>query len=475
MSTGERRDGRSGCATSSSTRAATGTRSGTDCSTSTRTSSRPTRSSRRCRGGTGPLDPKIKEFVYIAVDAAATHLYVPGIRQHIQQALELRRDGAGDHGGARADGDARHPRLQHRRADPRRGARGGRQPVSRELSARQEEIKAEFTEKRGYWNPFWDEMLWLDPEFFAAYTQFSSVPWVSGTLEPKVKELIYTAFDVSATHLYVSGLRQHIRNALDYGATREEVLEVIELASVIGIHSCTVGVPILVEELAAGERRSMTALAAATVATQRSASSTGATSSSRWRPARRSSSTRRSRSSRRDAEALLADARRGRLDRGDARAAAAGLRRGGERAAPAARPRRRRRRAAGARDAQAPPSRGLEGHPLRVRPVLCVRASDTSEGEAMADYSIWIVEYARVKEFAEGILPAGSLQRRHDGRPVLLRRRQGRGARRRRRLRLRQRRARRGARPRRTASRDWQPADGRAASGSASTRPRSTR
>jgi hypothetical protein len=28
---------------------------------------------------------------------------------------------------------------------------------------------------------------------------------------------------------------------------------VIELASVIGIHSCTVGVPILVEELAAAE------------------------------------------------------------------------------------------------------------------------------------------------------------------------------------------------------------------------------
>ena len=94
--------------------------------------------------------------------------------------------------------------------------------------------------------------LLLDAEFFAAYTEFSSVPWLSGTLEPKVKELIYTAFDVSATHLYVSGLRQHIRNALDYGATREEVLEVIELASVIGIHSCTVGVPILIEELAAG-------------------------------------------------------------------------------------------------------------------------------------------------------------------------------------------------------------------------------
>jgi alkylhydroperoxidase/carboxymuconolactone decarboxylase family protein YurZ len=200
----------------------------------------------------GPLDPKIKEFVYIAVDAAATHLYVPGIRQHVKQAL--------------AHGATAEEIMEVLELTATLGIHAcnigvpilvdeleaAGQPVSRELSERQEEIKADFTEKRGYWNPFWDEMLWLDPEFFAAYTQFSSVPWVSGTLEPKVKELIYTAFDVSATHLYVSGLRQHIRNALDYGATREEILEVIELASVIGIHSCTVGVPILVEELASG-------------------------------------------------------------------------------------------------------------------------------------------------------------------------------------------------------------------------------
>jgi alkylhydroperoxidase/carboxymuconolactone decarboxylase family protein YurZ len=199
----------------------------------------------------GPLEPKVKELVYIAVDAAATHLYVPGIRQHVKLALE--------HGATAQE------IMEVLELTATLGIHAcnigvpilveeleaAGKPVSRELSERQEQVKAEFTEKRGYWNPFWDEILWLDPDFFAAYTEFSSVPWVSGTLEPKVKELIYTAFDVSATHLYVSGLRQHIRNALAYGATREEVLEVIELASVIGIHSCTVGVPILVEELAA--------------------------------------------------------------------------------------------------------------------------------------------------------------------------------------------------------------------------------
>jgi alkylhydroperoxidase/carboxymuconolactone decarboxylase family protein YurZ len=198
----------------------------------------------------GPLEPKVKEFVYIAVDGAATHLYAPGLRQHIKQALV--------HGASAEEimevieltstlgihaANIGVPILVEE-------LEAAGHAVDRSLSDRQREIKAEFEAKRGYWNAFWDDMLALDPEFFAAYTQFSSVPWVSGTLEPKVKELIYTAFDVSATHLYVSGLRQHIRNALAYGATREEVMEVIELASVIGIHAANVGVPILLEELA---------------------------------------------------------------------------------------------------------------------------------------------------------------------------------------------------------------------------------
>jgi alkylhydroperoxidase/carboxymuconolactone decarboxylase family protein YurZ len=68
-------------------------------------------------------------------------------------------------------------------------------------------------------------------------------------LPPKIKELIYIAIDASTTHLYAPGLRQHIRNALKYGATVEEIMEVFELVSVLGIHTCTMGVPILMEEV----------------------------------------------------------------------------------------------------------------------------------------------------------------------------------------------------------------------------------
>jgi alkylhydroperoxidase/carboxymuconolactone decarboxylase family protein YurZ len=123
-----------------------------------------------------------------------------------------------------------------------------------QLTDEQKQLRDEFIEARGYWNSFWDGLLTLDPEFLKAYLAFSGVPWRSGPLEPKFKELIYIAIDAATTHLYEPGLRQHIRNALGYGATKEEIMEVLELVSVLGIHACTLGVPVLIEELEAAAK-----------------------------------------------------------------------------------------------------------------------------------------------------------------------------------------------------------------------------
>jgi alkylhydroperoxidase/carboxymuconolactone decarboxylase family protein YurZ len=197
------------------------------------------------------LPDKVKELIYIAVDANATHMYLPGVRQHIKAALAAGATGAeimevlelaatlGIH--AMNIGV---PILVQVLVE--KELRSGPAP----LTERQEEIKADFTRARGYWHEFWDDMLELDPELFAAYTEFSSVPWRSGTLEPKVKEMVYIAFDTAATHLYVKGLKAHIENAIGYGATPQEILEVMEIASVLGIHGVTMSAPILQEELA---------------------------------------------------------------------------------------------------------------------------------------------------------------------------------------------------------------------------------
>ena len=122
--------------------------------------------------------------------------------------------------------------------------------MAEELNERQKRLKQKFTEERGYWDEnLWGKVLRLDPDFFEAYWNFSAIPWRKGVLPPKMKELIYIAIDASTTHLYEPGLRQHIQNAIKYGATKEEIMEVLELTSVLGIHTCTLGVPVLLEEM----------------------------------------------------------------------------------------------------------------------------------------------------------------------------------------------------------------------------------
>jgi alkylhydroperoxidase/carboxymuconolactone decarboxylase family protein YurZ len=122
--------------------------------------------------------------------------------------------------------------------------------MNEELNDRQQKLKEQFIRERGYWNEeLWGVIIRLDADFFEAYLNFSAIPWRKGVLPPKVKELIYIAIDASTTHLYTPGIRLHMRNALGYGATKEEIMEVLELTSVLGIHACTEAVPILAEEL----------------------------------------------------------------------------------------------------------------------------------------------------------------------------------------------------------------------------------
>lgn len=204
----------------------------------------------------GTLSPKVKELIYIAVDAATTHLFKPGIRIHIREALKR---------GATRDEilevlqlvsilgmhsiTVGVPLLVQALEETKHEERN----IAVGLDGRQEELKKRFEEGRGYWSSFWETLLILDTDYFAAYLDLSTIPWRTGPLEPKVKELIYIAVDASTTHLFKPGLRLHLKHALAYGATPQEILEVLELVSIIGIHSCVVAVPILAEELRALE------------------------------------------------------------------------------------------------------------------------------------------------------------------------------------------------------------------------------
>jgi alkylhydroperoxidase/carboxymuconolactone decarboxylase family protein YurZ len=198
------------------------------------------------------LDAKTRALMALTVDAATTHLHAPGIRRHIAAAL--------------AAGATTQEVMEVLECTATLGihamnlgvpvlvevlAERGDRTAPAPLTEFQEQVKAEFTRDRGYWNPTWDEMLELDPELLQAYTTFSAYPWRHGTLSPKLREFVYIAFDTSATHLYRVGLKLHIENALGYGATPQEILEIMEIASTIGMHTVTTAAPIL-RELAEG-------------------------------------------------------------------------------------------------------------------------------------------------------------------------------------------------------------------------------
>lgn len=101
----------------------------------------------------------------------------------------------------------------------------------------------------GCWNPNWDPIAQIDQVWMEKFLNMG----LHGkhVLDPKTYELIAIAVDASCTHMYAPGVRTHIRKALELGVTREEIAAVLQLTSVLGIHTMSMGAPILLEEVAA--------------------------------------------------------------------------------------------------------------------------------------------------------------------------------------------------------------------------------
>lgn len=197
------------------------------------------------------LPTKIQELIYIAVAAACTHMHVPGIRAHVQAAITA---------GATADeimeaigltnflgvhtvtlGTSILMRLMEEL---------GIEESGHEIDDNERQrIKDNFQTKRGFWVDAWNPILQLDPKFFEAYTDFSSLSSATGVLEPKYRELIIGAFDAATTHLHHRGTEIHMRNALCLGATPGQVVEMLEISSLMGIHGVTTAAPILAKQL----------------------------------------------------------------------------------------------------------------------------------------------------------------------------------------------------------------------------------
>lgn len=88
----------------------------------------------------------------------------------------------------------------------------------------------------------------LDPTWAEQCLKMSANPWTNGVLPRKTVELVALAWCSACTNLNAEGTRRHIRGALDAGASREEILMILKMASLLSIHTCSLGAPILLEE-----------------------------------------------------------------------------------------------------------------------------------------------------------------------------------------------------------------------------------
>ena len=87
-----------------------------------------------------------------------------------------------------------------------------------------------------------------DPAWVEQCLKFSDSPWTSNILPRKDVELISIAVNAACTNLSEGGTRRHIRGALEAGATRDEILMILKIASLLALHTCSLGAPILLEE-----------------------------------------------------------------------------------------------------------------------------------------------------------------------------------------------------------------------------------
>jgi alkylhydroperoxidase/carboxymuconolactone decarboxylase family protein YurZ len=183
------------------------------------------------------LTPRMKELVLFAMHASAASLNVESIQRHIARALAA--------GATHADLSdvlvsivalANHslyssvPVLQEELK-----AAGIAPQQTGGDTAGFAVAKERFIRIRQFWNPDRDALAQMMPDYFGVLTDLSVASWQHGPLTRKEREFICIGIDCTVTHTYAPGLRIHIRNAIAEGASEGEILEIFQLAAMMGL------------------------------------------------------------------------------------------------------------------------------------------------------------------------------------------------------------------------------------------------
>jgi len=197
------------------------------------------------------LSTRMRELILLALHASATSINAEAIRRHVERSRTA--------GASEEDvldvlisivGLANHALYSAVPILLKELSEAGLEEQAKMPTPRAdvEAMKEDFIKTRGFWNEDRDALARLMPDYFLALSELSAEPWKNGALIPKEREFIYIAIDCSVTHMYGPGLALHIRNALKHGASRDEILEVFQLAALMGLEGYVLGADALLND-----------------------------------------------------------------------------------------------------------------------------------------------------------------------------------------------------------------------------------
>lgn len=86
---------------------------------------------------------------------------------------------------------------------------------------------------------FLEAMLRLSPDVFTGFFEYCAIPWRSGMVRARIKELAALACDAAPSHRFRPGFRVHLKNAIALGIGRKAILQALDIAAAAPEHRGT--------------------------------------------------------------------------------------------------------------------------------------------------------------------------------------------------------------------------------------------
>lgn len=204
------------------------------------------------------LEPKVRELIYIGVDALVTHLYPSGISVHIENALK---QGASVEEViealqiACAISTSSYVRASKALDDAL--AEAGVAVPQFPAATDEADFCVAFEEKTGVREPWMDLSEARAPGYLQSLLDVGYSPNEASAVGRKNRALISVSLAASPPIADHDAVRCFARAALKFGATAEELYEAVHLTAALGGHAFSIGAPALakiLEESQAGAR-----------------------------------------------------------------------------------------------------------------------------------------------------------------------------------------------------------------------------